>query len=191
MEPSAAWPRAPSSPTPPRWGEREITPPALAPSQPASALPLPPLQVDRNPPAYASGITWWGTPYDARFDFSVNDQTDSKCAGANCDAFYFLNLLDVDGSLTGGRDLPLETFVLNAGGNVTAYESRLGRVYPITPGSTVLGPNPLLAYGEDVCPSQSAWNAAVESRVWPCLANDTAMVSIGIRLAAARLAMGP
>ena len=31
-------------------------------------------------------------------------------------------------------------------------------------------------------------NTAVESRVRPCLANDTAMVSIGIRLAVARLA---
>ena len=31
-------------------------------------------------------------------------------------------------------------------------------------------------------------NTAVETRVRPCLANDTAMVSIGIRLAVARLA---
>lgn len=33
-----------------------------------------PSQVDRNPPAYASGITWWATPYAARFDFKTNSQ---------------------------------------------------------------------------------------------------------------------
>lgn len=125
----------------------------------SNAIVANPTQVDRNPPAYASGISWWGTPYEARFDFSTNSQTDSECVGANCDAFYFINFLDIDGTLTGGRDVPLETFVVTAG-NLTGYTSQLGRTYSSVAGSTVLGPNPLLAISEDRCPQQTTWNGA-------------------------------
>lgn len=55
--------------------------------------------------------------------------------------------------------MPLETFVQNENGVVT-YTSQLGRVYPAVAGSTVLGPNPLLALSEETCPSQSEWNGA-------------------------------
>jgi len=42
-------------------------------------------QVDRNAPAYASGISWWGTPYDARFDLRTNGQVRAYGASGEID----------------------------------------------------------------------------------------------------------
>lgn len=140
-------------------------------------------QVDRNPPTYASGIAWWGTPYAARFDLKTNGQvrewglikkektaasarfhtlqTDAACAGANCDAFNFINVLDVDGSLTGGRTTPTESIALGPDGSLTLSPlPPTGSTVSGVPGSTVLGSNPLLGLSEITCPSQVAWSGA-------------------------------
>lgn len=69
-------------------------------------------------------------------------------------------MFDADGSLTGGRDVPLETYTAAEGGGYVSSTSVRGRTYPSTAGSTVIGPNPLLALSEGACPSRTAWNGA-------------------------------
>ena len=72
-----------------------------------------------------------------------------------------MNLLDIDGTLLGGRDAATEVISVAPSGAITSTSAALPvRTLTKVPGSTVLGSNPLLALSEAACPSQAAWNGA-------------------------------
>jgi hypothetical protein len=106
----------------------------------AHALVQNPSQTDDPFTAYAADVQWLDTPPVGRFSWSMDGaDVPQECAdGVGCDAPNFLTLFDADGSSTvlpGG-----------IGADASAGWYALG-----SPDTTVLGPNPALAFGSPRC----------------------------------------
>lgn len=95
----------------------------------SAALAWNPTQYDLPVPVQATRIVWDATPIEAKFRFQTSYMTMSECNnGKQCDGLSFNLLNDVDGSLHGGQ-----------------------------PGSSIVGPNPLLAENAPACSYVQSW----------------------------------
>jgi hypothetical protein len=95
----------------------------------SAALAWNPTQYDLPVPVQATRIVWDATNIDAKFRFQTSYMTMSECSnGKQCDGLSFTLFNDIDGSLHGGQ-----------------------------PGSSIVGPNPLLAENSPACTYVQAW----------------------------------